>query len=255
MIEGLNENYSPEDSSKASEQASERFREQQAKGAAAAAAQKKREQSFKQKEDRIAAVLRKLLADGKQGDLLLLIARCLGKNIPAGFILGVIALVIEEAEKEFTELIGRPLLSPAQHARELALLGPGEPATSSESAEESSQALARVEGGALATQADFNPNRLPLEIKAAIEAWGFGLLEFARTNPARVLGTCRSMEKVLFPDLTNLAAAVLRTFLAREGLNAPLPAMQDFAELLLTGVLDRLESEQNETRKLGSGEA
>jgi hypothetical protein len=209
------------------EQSDEVFRDQQKKTQAQIKAIKKAEASAKQKDHRLAGVLGKFLQSHSNTQIMLLIARCLDHNIPAGLILGLLALVEPEAQEEFEKLMGEAvqlLQAPAEGTH------------------------------ALVEQSEFSAEHLPQHVKLAIDSWGRGLLEFGLTQPTRLLATAWSPEKELFPSLAQLATFLLRQYLATEKINAEYDSTHAFAELLLRNVLTKISEQLGETKELGSGE-
>ena len=212
---------------KAAEQSDEVFRDQQKKTQQQVTAIKKAEANAKQKDHRLAAVLGKFLQNHSNTQIMLLIARCIDHNIPAGLILGLLALVEPEAQAEFEKLMG-----------------------------ETAQLLQAPEEGtrALVAQQDFNSAHLPEHVKLALDAWGRGLFEFGLTQPMRLLTTAASPEGELFPSLAQLATFLLQQYLAGEKINTEYASTHEFAELLLKNVLAKIREQLGGTKELGSGE-
>ena len=159
-LETLNPIDDESGGSKAAEISDEVFREQIRKAQKAQKALKKAEGKARAKDDRLAKVIGKFLQNRSNTAVMILIARCLDHNIPAGLILGILALVESEAQKEFEVILG-------ENAQ--ILIAP------------------KINERALIKRADFPP-----EIKKALDLWSFGLLEFGLTQPARLLATAVS---------------------------------------------------------------
>ena len=248
-IEGLSEDSHAEGGGAPTEKAQEAFRDAQKAGAQQAAQQKIQEQNARQKEDRITALIRRLLNSNTDSDILLLLSRCLGKNIPAGFLVGILALIEQEARDEFEHLIGKPLLpsgmAEASAEYQALALAVGAHTHQHTTAEPTTTALMRPE--------DFDTKKLPPHIKAAISSWAAGLLSFAESQPTRTIVTTRAPDGSLYLPLLQLTAVILQKFLATEHIEAPREPLREFGELLIKSVLDRVESETGERMKLGGG--
>ncbi|MFH0776755.1 MAG: hypothetical protein V1936_04050, partial [Patescibacteria group bacterium] len=141
-LENLNPLDDESGGSKAAEINDEVFRDQMRKTQKAQKALKKAEGKARAKDDRLAKVIGKFLQNRSNTGVMILIARCLDHNIPAGLILGILALVETEAQKEFEVVLG-----------------------------ESAQILVAPKVGerALVAHADFPP-----EVKQALDVWSFG---------------------------------------------------------------------------------
>ncbi len=199
------------------------FREQQKKTQTSRTALKKAEQKARDKDQRLATVIGRFLQTNSNTEVMLLIARCLDHNIPAGMILGLLALIEPEAKEEFEKLMG-----------------------------EAVQLLSSPESGSrsLVEQSQFDAATLPEHIKKTIDTWGHGLLKFGLTQPTRLLTTAISPEEVLFPSLSQLATFLLRQYLQNEKINVEYDSTHAFAELLLTNVLKQIKTQLKETKEL-----
>jgi len=219
----------------AAEKNQEQFRDSQKAKRQQIAAIKKAEKGARQKDGRVADVLMRFLQSNANTQLMLLISRCLAHNIPAGLILGILALTEDEARTEFEALMGEAVLllnTPDDH-----------------------------ETRALVTMDAFDAANLPTHIKKAIDAWVRGLLQFGLTQPTRLLATAQSPTNtetgeggIIFPDLAQLSAVVLQTQLASENITADIATTRPFAELLLKTVLEQIRERMGKTKELGSGE-
>ncbi len=217
----------PEESGgKATEISDEVFRDQQSKTQASQKALKKAEQKARDKDHRLAAVIGRFLQTNSNTEVMLLIARCLDHNIPAGLILGLLALIEPEAKEEFEKLMGEAvqlLNAPTEGSR------------------------------SLVEQSEFDAATLPAHVKKAIDAWGRGLLEFGLTQPTRLLATAISPKGELFPSLSQLATFLLREYLKTEKINTEYDSTHAFAELLLLNVLKQIKTQMQETKELEDG--
>ena len=217
-LEDLSPLDNEESGGKAAEISDEVFREKMKKTQKSQKALKKAEEQARAKDERLAKVIGKFLQTQSNTAVMLLIARCLDQNIPAGLILGILALVESEAQKEFEVVLG-----------------------------ESAQLLEapRVENRTLMKSQEFQP-----EIKQALDVWSFGLLEFGLTQPTRLLATSISPEDKLFPSLLKLNTFIIRDFLEKRNLNLEFTKIEKFAEFVLQGVLEKIKQQLEKTKVL-----
>ncbi len=220
-LEDLNPLDDEESGSKATEISDEVFRDQVKKTQKSQKALKKAEGKARAKDDRLAKVIGKFLQTQSNTAVMLLIARCLDHNIPAGLILGILALVEAEAQKEFEVVLG-----------------------------ESAQLLdaPKVENRSLVKNDSFPP-----EIKQALDVWSFGLLEFGLTQPTRLLATAISPEGELFPSLLKLNVFIVRDFLEKKEVHLEFKKTEEFAEFVLRSVLIKIKQQFEETKELEEG--
>ncbi|MFA6458168.1 MAG: hypothetical protein WCV72_02130 [Patescibacteria group bacterium] len=221
-LESLNPIDDESGGSKATEISDEVFREQIRKTQKAQKALKKAEGKARAKDDRLAKVIGKFLQTRSNTAAMILISRCLDHNIPAGLILGILALVEVEAQKEFEVVLG-----------------------------ENAQILIAPKVGerTLVAHTDFPP-----EVKNALDVWSFGLLEFGLTQPARLLATAVSPEGELFPSLVKLTTFVTRDFLVERKIELEFTRIEQFADFILKSVLLKIKNQIEATKSLGGGE-
>lgn len=232
--ENLNDFDSEGGGSSAAEQNDEVFRDSYRATQQFIAAIRKQEQNARKKDDQLAHVLMRLLQTHTNSGLMLLIARCLDHNIPAGFILGILALSVEEAQVEFEKLMGESialLAAPPDHE---------------------TKALVEVHS--------FDAGALPPHVKKALDAWIRGLLEFGLTQPTRLIATAISpidretqTGGEVFPALSQLAAFIVQEFLAAEGFQFTVETTRPFAETLLKSVLLKIRERFAGIKELGAG--
>jgi hypothetical protein len=214
-----------ESGAKATEVADEVFRENQKKTQATQRAMKKAEDSARKKDGQLAKVIGRFLQTHSNTAVMLLIARCLEQNIPAGFILGILALVELEAREEFEALLGEAavkLLDTPQQEEEV-----------------NTHALTASE--------------LPSHVKRAIDAWAEGLFAFGMTQPIRLLTTASSSEGELFPSLVQLTAFILEQYLAGEKVTLEHENAREFGKLILRNLLEKIENQVSQTGELAAG--
>lgn len=232
--EGLNDFDNEGGGAGAAEQNDEVFRDQYRQTQQQIAALKKQEQNARKKDDQLAHVLVRLLQSQTNSGLMILIARCLDHNLPAGFIIGILALTVSEAQVEFEKVMGESialLAAPPTH-----------------------ETYALVEVHA------FDAGQFPAHVKKALDAWMRGLLEFGLTQPTRLLTTAISPIDhetgeggELFPALGQLTALVAQEFLVTEGFTFTVETTKPFAEMLLKNVLSKIMDRIKNVKELGSG--
>lgn len=218
-LENLNPLDDESGGQKATEISDEVFREQIRKTQKAQKALKKAEGKARAKDDRLAKVIGKFLQTRSNTAVMILISRCLDHNIPAGLILGILALVENEAQKEFEVVLG-----------------------------ENAQILTAPKIGerTLVAHTDFPP-----EIKNALDVWSFGLLEFGLTQPARLLATAVSPDGDIFTSLAKLTTFVIRDFLDERSVELEFAQIEKFADFVLKTVLLKIKNQIDATKELG----
>ena len=221
-VEELNPLDNEESGTKAAEVSDKVFRDQQSKTKKTIKELKKIESSARQKDGRLAQIIGQFLQTRKNSAIMILITRCLDRNIPAGLILGLLTLVELEARKEFELLLGESvqLLS-----------------TSSKSQINSKTV---TEAG------------LPPYIRQTIDTWSHGLLEFGLTQPTRLLATAASPEGKIFPSLIQLTTFILREYLEREKVTFNFDNLHKFAELILKNTLAEIRTQVAEIKTISS---
>lgn len=202
------------------EQNEEVFREQQQRRQQARQALQKAEAKARQKEEQLAQVLTALLQNQNSRTNLLLVARCLAQNIPAGFLLGILALTEELAQKEFANVLDRSIK----------LLTPNENYSAPEPAKKG----------------------FPLEGQTALRLWEQGLLEFGLTQPIRLLTTAVSPEKKIFPSLLHLTAFTLRAFLEQRKVEFVFANLQNFGRVFLEKIFKEISQRLAQVKQLES---
>lgn len=235
-FEGINDLDNEGGGSSAAEQNDEAFRDQYRQTQQQIAAIKKQEQNARKKDDQLAHVLMRLLQSQTNSGLMILIARCLDHNLPAGFIIGILALTVSEAQVEFEKVMGESialLAAPPAH---------------------DTYALVEVHA--------FDAGQFPAHVKKALDAWMRGLLEFGLTQPTRLLTTAISpIDREtgeggeLFPALGQLTAMVAQEFLATEGFQFTVETTKPFAENLLKNILLKIHERLGGIKELTDGRA
>lgn len=225
-VENINDIDHEGGGSSAAEQNDEQFRDSYKVTQQQVAAIKAAEKRAHAKDDQLAKVLQRFLASSTDADLMMLIAGCLGHNIAAGLILGLLALIEPEAMEEFKKMMGESVLllaAPAAHEH------------------------------ALVTAQHFDAAHLPPHVKISINNWAKGILEFSFTQPTRVLATAVSPEGVLYPSLSLLAATILARYLASQGITAAVTSTQPFTDLIIRNVIEKIRERMGGMKELGEG--
>lgn len=224
-FESFNAGQAPESYDPA---AFERFKEQIKKSAAQMAAARKDEARQKVKEDRLAAILLKLIKSNQKRGILLLAARLMQENIPPSFILAIIVLGNHDIAEEMRQELAQ--LAPV----------PGAEATADHPTSEFS--LIAQYGDAAA----------PLTIKAELDMWGKGLLETASAIPFRILETCLDSQGNIKNILIDASANVLDDFLETNG--QPEVAFESafsFCKFLMEGIMKAMQRQIENQKSLG----
>lgn len=222
----------------------ERFKEQMKKNAAFIAAARKGEQKQKQKEDRLAAILLKFIQHNKKSSILMSASRLLQENIPASFVLAIIILGNEELKEEA--------------AAELKQLKAAEISAGAEQEQQDAPSESALEGaGYQAQAAEFAltariaDESLPLKLKAQIDEWAKGIFEAGSAVPFRVLETALSKEGNVKKVVIDCTAEVLLDFFAvNKGPHITYDAFFGFSELLMQGVMKRLQKQIENQKEL-----
>lgn len=222
-LEELNPLDNEESGAKKTEQSAEVFRDQQKRAQKTQQALQKAEAKTRKKDDCLAQVIKNFLATKQSGPILPLLVRCLDKNIPAGFLVGILALVDATAKKEFDEFLTKvePFL----------LTG-------------SLQLPQRV-----SQNADFS-----VEVQQDLHAWENSLLEFSLTNPTRLLTTALSPEKKVYSSLLQLTAFVLQEFLAGQKSSVDFAVVRNCSETLLVKIFTEVQLKIKGVKQLGGHE-
>lgn len=211
----------------------EALREKMKAAAAQIAAIKKEESKQKQKEDELLKILVKFVKTSHKKELVLLISRVLEQNIPANFVLAIILLGNEDIQQQ----VGKMLLLKAAENSKKALIFFREDET------------------------------MPLKLRIEIDNWIKNMLLQAEESPQKLVKTAYDVEVVEQPKeydfeeqkfeekrtikmiLIQLIAFVLRDFLEQNKIEEEHSKIFDFAKLILTGILNKIEEGLN-NRKL-----
>lgn len=229
-LEDLNPLDNEESGAKATEQSDEVFRDKQRKAQAAQKAFKKAEGKARQKDDQLAKVIGHFLQSQSNTAVMLLIARCLDHNIPAGLILGVLSLVEPKAQTEFENVL--------EDSEKFLKAGPNE-----------------TENAPTQALSEQDTDHLPPNVKKKINTWTGQLLEFSLTQPQRILSTTISPSGDLFPNLSQLCTFILQQYLEQEKLPAGYENVNAFSEILLKSVFGKVQNYLLMTKELNAGEA
>lgn len=194
----------------------EKLQERMRAAAAQMAAARKQEGKQKQKEEELLKILLAFIQNSQKTTLVLLISRCLEKNLPANFILATILL----GNPEIQASTGKFLLPQNSHEQ---------------LSDAQSQAL---------TFFGQNDQALPLRQKIELDHWIKNLLEQAGENPEKLLRTTYDFNapdtKIITAPLIKLTHYVLRDYLESHEHDEDEDKLEQFTEFILTGILDRI---------------
>jgi len=192
----------------------ERFKERMAAAAAQLKALQKQEQKQKKKEDELIAILRKFIQTGTKRDIMILVSRLLEQNIPAAFIVSLLLINNEDIQQE----LGIKLLLPG--------------------------AVEQEKTRALTLPDHYLKGEIiPLKIKIAIDAWAHEIIERSQEYAHRVLQTVLDHDKLIKLVVIQLAVFCLRDYLEEEGIRIDYDLLKNFVQLMLEGILKKIEEE------------
>jgi|GEM_PF-1434120 len=206
----------------------ERFKERMKAASAQLKAIQAGEQKQKKKEDELIKILLKFIQSGQNRDVLLLISHLLEDNVPASFIVSLIAIAYQEIQEQ----IGLKLLPEpddlAKHA-----------------AAQSEKVL--LEGTTDPPKKETLPDHyihgevMPLKIKIAIDAWIQEIMKRAGENPHRVIKTGIDVEGNIKLTIIQLATFCLRDFMESQAQEAEYDRLREFMEVVLQGIFKKLD--------------
>lgn len=196
----------------------EKLQERMRAAAAQMAAARKQEGKQKQKEDELLKILLAFIQNSHKTTLVLLISRCLEKNLPANFILAVI-------------LLGNPEIQAS--TGKFLLLAP----TAEQIANPESEKHALTFFGQ-------DDQALPLRQKIELDHWIKNLLDQAGENPEKLLRTAYDLAapdaKIITAPLIRLTHFILRDYLESHEHDEDEDKLERFAQFILTGILDKI---------------
>ncbi|MFA5821228.1 MAG: hypothetical protein WC873_03995 [Candidatus Gracilibacteria bacterium] len=238
-----------------SEAAFEAFKEKMAAAAAQIAAIKKEEGKQKKKEDELLKILLQFVKTSQKQELVLLISRALEQELPGGFILNVILLGNPDIQKA----VGNFLLLDSSADSNIPNAKPYQ-------AEEKALVFFRED------------QSLPLKVRIQMDNWMKNMLVQAEEYPQKLL---RTAYDVTFPEtdtsenfanfdsadsettskkptpvrtikviLVQLTAFVIRDFLEQNEIFESYERLADFAEFILSGLLERTAENLGERKLL-----
>lgn len=226
-----------------SEASFEKLREQMAAAAAQIQAIKKEEGKQKKKEDDIYKILLQFVQTSQKKDLTTLIARVLGKNLPANFILAIILLGNEDIQQKTGQFL---------------MLGGGQ---SDDNTPPNDKALIFF------TEED---SAIPLKIKIEIDNWIKNMLVQADENPQKLLKTGYEIrmielekesvyddteyrqEKIPHEIVVMLMTLILVDFLSEYNQAESFKKLQEFCRFIYTGILKKTEENLDNMKLLGN---
>lgn len=198
----------------------ERFKERMAAAAAQLKALQKQEQKQKKKEDELVKILLKFIQTGTKRDIMLLVSRLLEQNVPAAFIVSLLLISNEDIQ----QALGVKLLpaGAVEEAKQRALTLPDH----------------YLKG-----------EILPLKIKIAIDAWAHDIIDRSQEYAHRVIETVLDHDGLVKLVVIQLGVFCLRDFLEEQGVAIDYTLLKDFVQLMLEGILKKVE-EEFKNRKL-----
>jgi len=200
----------------------EAFKEKMARATAQIAAIQKEEKKHKKKEDELIAILLHFVKNSKNNDLVLLISKALEKNVPANFILAIIALDNEEIENSgiFSSL----------------------------NADTDSKQLVFFQESKL----------FDLETRITLDAWLKRQIHQASENPQKLLKSSYipDIEKkyIILSELLDLFTFVLFEYLTAKKIEQTNIQTKNVSEFFLNGILKRTKEELDNRNLIESSE-
>lgn len=257
----------------------EKFKERMKAAAAQIQAIKKEEKKRKKKEDELVKILLKFIQHSQKRDLVLLISRSLEKNIPANFILAIVLLGNEDIQKEVGEFLMLPGMKEQIEATMNARAG------------QDAQGHAQGTNGAQAVQGAHSlmffqdDASLPLKVRIEVDHWMSNMLYQASESPGKLLSTAydyieieeedpesnnagsdeneessifgeektKNLKKIVCKQLTRLASHIIYDFLKQNGIEEDIVKLEDFAEFILKGILEKTREDIENRKELGGG--
>ncbi len=199
----------------------ERFKERMAAAAAQLKALQKQEQKQKKKEDELIKILLRFIQTGTKRDIMILVSRLLEQNVPAAFIVSLLLINNEDIQKE----LGVKLFLPG--------------------------AVEEEKATALTLPDHYMKGEIiPLKIKIAIDAWAHEIVERSQEYAHRVLETVLDRDGLVKLVVLQLGVFCLRDYLEEEGIRIDYDLMKGFVELMLEGILKKVEEEFKNRKRM-----
>ncbi len=231
-----------------SAEAIERLREQMKKASGAIKAIKREEGKRKKKEDKLAALLVKLINGGTSSATLQLIVQLLQENIPAAMILAILTLSHEEIKKA----AGKDLKLENYDDPEKKLLEGGKVDLTREEKKIFKKKNKELED--LDDEEALSP-----AMRKDINEWGESMLAAGLSAPHKTLGTVLDHEKKIKAPVVQLATFTLRDYMEMHGAKHDYEEMWEFSAAVLRAVMTKLNRAAKQIPKeivpeLGEGE-
>lgn len=199
----------------------EALREKMKAASAQMAAIKKEEKKQKKPEDELIKILSHFIQTSHKRQLVLLISRVLEKNIPANFVIAIILL----SNDELKPAVGKQFVLPAP-----------------ETAEGESEVTPDEKALIFFTDDD---ETVPLQAKITLDNWVKTLLIQAEERPQKLLKNAYEYDedknKNITHPLIRLAAFIVEEFASQKHIETADLNLNEFAEFLLTGVLNKTQ--------------
>jgi len=193
-----------------SPESNEQFQEQMRESARAIANMGAHQAAQKKKEDKLAALLIRLMRDSGKSDIVFLVIKLLEENVPGAFILAILSIADPEMEKE---------------------LGVNFAAGKSEES-----ALRTIPGEEF----------IPDEIKHQLNAWGEAILSAGLMLPGKTLQTVLTPDQKLKSLILDLLQFSLEEYFQRHGLEFSEDKIRQVALLSIQSVLLKLREAAQE---------
>jgi len=217
----------------------EKFKDRVKAAAAQIKALQAGEQKQRKKEEKLIQILLKFVKTQTKRDIMLLIARLLELNVPPLFILSIVTLGNEDIIKDLDE---QKLLKEG---------GPqeNEPGLTEQTTEN------EFSGGENHSLSFLGQDStLPLKLKIEIDAWMKYIYNQAFEDPHRLIRTTFDSDGTMVLPLIQLAAFILRDFLAKYNQPAEYEKLKEFSDFFLSGIMEKVKEKAKEQRELKEGE-
>lgn len=210
-----------------SESAFEALKEKMKAAAAQMAAIRKEEKKQKKPEDELIKILSNFIQTSQKKQLVLLISRVLEKNIPANFVIAIILLSNEEIKSQ----VGTQFALPAPE-------GEQQPAADEQSL-------------IFFTDKD---DTVSLKSKITLDNWIKTLMIQADERPQKLLKNAYEYDedknKSITHPLIRLTAYIVEEFSEQTHINTEDLNLNEFAEFLLTGILNKTQENLDNRRNI-----
>ncbi len=201
------------------EKSDEKFREEMRRAQTAMQQAQKDEGKAKGFDFALASIIVRFLSQPQNTDLFLLISRVVALNLPSEFVIAVLSLDDEKARQVVVGLLAEGKKSGESH---------------------------HDSHSALVIRHEANFQTLSPELKKEIESWAADMASVAGRTPERILESALlpGLERKISPVLVQLAAFILRNFLAKHQVTMEYADLRDFMERIFLEIIKTLASKQ-----------